>query len=62
VVADPADDCELANALEKLLDPARRQQMGEAARRLALRYTLDRNCDELMAVYREVAQRQRCAA
>jgi UDP-glucose:(heptosyl)LPS alpha-1,3-glucosyltransferase len=56
VLADPADDCALCDRLRALMEPWRRQQMGEAARRLALRYTLDRNCDELMAVYREVAQ------
>ena len=60
VLADPADDCALADRLRPLMEPSQRQQMGEAARRLALRYTLDRNCDELMAVYREVARPLRC--
>ena len=38
------------------------ERMGEAARRLALQYTLDRNCDALLAIYEECARPQRCAA
>ena len=54
VLADPADDRELFARLEKWTDPVLRRRMGEASRRLALRFTLDRNCDELLAVYREL--------
>ena len=52
----------LADRLERLLDPVVRQSMGEAARRLALQYTLDRNCDALLAIYQERVRPQRCAA
>ena len=54
VLADPGDDCELFARLEKWTDPALRRRMGEASRRLAMRFTLDRNCDELLAVYGEL--------
>jgi UDP-glucose:(heptosyl)LPS alpha-1,3-glucosyltransferase len=62
VLADPADDCELFDRLAELMDPALRAQMGEAARRLAMQHSLDRNCDELMAIYQERARRRLCAA
>jgi len=62
VLADPADDSELCNRLGSLMDPALRLRMGAAARRLALRYTLERNCDELMAIYDELAPARRAAA
>ena len=52
---DPADDSALADRLRTLLNPTRRERMGEAARRTALRHTLDGNCDEILAIYREVA-------
>jgi UDP-glucose:(heptosyl)LPS alpha-1,3-glucosyltransferase len=55
VIADPADDAELAAALRPLLDTAVRQRMGEAARKLALKYTLDRNCDQIVSIYRQIA-------
>jgi UDP-glucose:(heptosyl)LPS alpha-1,3-glucosyltransferase len=62
VLSDPADDAELAERLQRLLDPALRGQMAEAARRLALQHTLDRNCAEIVAIYRRVAAEQRRAA
>jgi UDP-glucose:(heptosyl)LPS alpha-1,3-glucosyltransferase len=62
VLDDPADDRELADKLRCLMAPVPRLSMGEAARRLALRHTLDRNCDELLAVYDEVAGSLRRAA
>ncbi|MGO8689875.1 MAG: glycosyltransferase family 4 protein [Thermoguttaceae bacterium] len=62
VLDDPADDASCAERLERLLDPVVRQSMGEAARRLALQYTLDRNCDALLAIYQERVRPQRRAA
>jgi UDP-glucose:(heptosyl)LPS alpha-1,3-glucosyltransferase len=56
VLDDPADDRHLAGRLQELLDPARRRRMGEAARQLALQHTLDRNCDEMLDVYRDVME------
>jgi UDP-glucose:(heptosyl)LPS alpha-1,3-glucosyltransferase len=55
---DPADDRQLAERLQDLADPARRRRMGEAARQLALRHTLERNCDEILDVYRDVVESQ----
>lgn len=64
LVADAADDRELARRLRALLDPAVCRRMGEAARQTALRHTLTRNCNEIVAVYHEVlarrARRARC--
>jgi UDP-glucose:(heptosyl)LPS alpha-1,3-glucosyltransferase len=58
ILEDPADDRTLAGHLEQLLDTRVRQRMGAEARRMALRYPLDRNCAELLAIYQEVAQRK----
>ncbi|MGA2063452.1 MAG: glycosyltransferase family 4 protein [Thermoguttaceae bacterium] len=62
VIEDPADDAALAERLGRLLDAGLRRRMGEAARNLALRHGLDHNCDEILAVYHEIAGRKRCAA
>jgi UDP-glucose:(heptosyl)LPS alpha-1,3-glucosyltransferase len=62
VISDPADDAELAAALRPLLEPAVRERMGEAARRLALRHTLDRNCDQIVSIYGEIAGQKLRAA
>jgi UDP-glucose:(heptosyl)LPS alpha-1,3-glucosyltransferase len=62
VLADPADDAALAARMEELLDPAMRARMGEAARRLALEHTLQRNCDQIEALYHEIVGRRRQAA
>lgn len=58
---DPADDAQLAAILQRLLDPSHSQRLGAAARRLALHHTLRRNCDEIEAIYREVARLRRAA-
>jgi len=52
---DPTDDAALADRLRVLLDPTRREQMGESARQTALRHTLEENCEKILAIYREVA-------
>lgn len=62
VLFDPADNRRLSDRLLLLLDPATRQRMGQAARRLALRHTLDCNCDEIVAVYHEATSAMRRAA
>ena len=62
VLPDPADDAAMADRMQRLLDPGLRHQMGAMAHRLALQYTLDRNCDETVAVYHEIARVRRCAA
>ena len=62
VISDPADDADLASALRPLLDRAVRQRMGEAARKLALKHSLDWNCDQILSIYQEVSGRMRRAA
>jgi UDP-glucose:(heptosyl)LPS alpha-1,3-glucosyltransferase len=59
---DPADDEELAERIRPLLDRERRTDMGRAARHFALEHTLQRNCDEIVAVYRDIAGVVRRAA
>ncbi len=54
-VSDPASDRELAERIDILLDASLRRAMGEAARHKVLRHTLDRNVDEMLAVYEEAA-------
>jgi UDP-glucose:(heptosyl)LPS alpha-1,3-glucosyltransferase len=60
VLINPADDAALAERLRELSDPAVRQSMGGAARRLAQQHTFARNCQQIAAVYGEIAQRRRC--
>ena len=62
VLADPADDAALADRLRALGSSGLRARMGEAARRLALEYPLSRNCDEIVAIYRDVVHWRRHAA
>ena len=62
VISDPADDAELAAALRPLLDANVRQRMGAAARKLALKHTLDHNCDQIVAIYEQIAGRKLRAA
>lgn len=61
VVHDPADDATFADRMARLLNPQLRDQMGQAARLLALEYPLQRNYDELQAVYREIRIKRRAA-
>jgi UDP-glucose:(heptosyl)LPS alpha-1,3-glucosyltransferase len=53
IVEDPANADELACYLADLLDAEKRREMGIAARKLAEDHSLERNCDEILAVYRE---------
>ncbi len=62
VIDDPADDAELADALRPLLDRDARQRMGDAARKLALKHTLDHNCDQILSIYEQIAGRKLRAA
>jgi len=62
IIEDPADDEQLADHLAVLADPELRGRMGRAARQLALRNTLGRNCERILDVYREIAGRHRRAA
>lgn len=62
VISNPADDDELAACLRQLLDPALRRRMGAAARKMAVTHTADRSCDEIVAIYHEIAGQKRRAA
>jgi UDP-glucose:(heptosyl)LPS alpha-1,3-glucosyltransferase len=62
VMDDPADDEELAHLLRPLLDRETCENMGRAARHLALKHTLQRNCDEIVDVYQDIAGVMRRAA
>ncbi|MBI2477104.1 MAG: glycosyltransferase family 4 protein [Planctomycetia bacterium] len=58
VLDDPADDVATCDRLRLLLDSELRARMGAAARQTALRYPLDRNCDEIIEIYETVIQRR----
>jgi UDP-glucose:(heptosyl)LPS alpha-1,3-glucosyltransferase len=62
ILQDPGDADELEHFLHELLDPQKRYPMQDAARRLAIAHSLDRNCSEILGVYREIAQRTRLRA
>ncbi len=59
ILPDPGDATKLAESLGKYHTLATRQAAGSAARKLALRHTLERNCREIAAVYAEVAGRRK---
>ena len=58
VISDPANVDELLVRLEPMFDSSRRNEMGQAARRLALEHTLERNVSEVLSVYEEVISRR----
>jgi UDP-glucose:(heptosyl)LPS alpha-1,3-glucosyltransferase len=58
---DPGDDAELASRLRPLLCGEVRKRMGQAARALALDHTLERNCEEVVSVYQQLARQQQAA-
>jgi UDP-glucose:(heptosyl)LPS alpha-1,3-glucosyltransferase len=62
LIDDPADAPMLAERMRLLLDGSMRKEMGEAARTLALGHTLERNFQEILAVYRQTIARKRRAA
>lgn len=61
ILAEPDDADALSTALIPLVtSSARREEMGRAARTLALDHTLEQNCREIVSVYQEiVAERPR---
>lgn len=59
ILANPEDAEALATALTPLIaSQERRQSMGEAARRLASHHTLEKNCQQITAVYEQIAARK----
>ncbi|MEZ6073432.1 MAG: glycosyltransferase family 4 protein [Pirellulales bacterium] len=61
VLDDPANDVAWAECLARYCHTRRREAMGDAARRLADRHDLERNCDEILSVYQEQAEVRRAA-
>ena len=57
IVEDPTDVEELAAAVRRLGDPAVRKPMGEAARRKALQFPVDRVVDETLRVYQALPRK-----
>ena len=56
VLADPADDAALADALRRFVDEDERAEAGVAARSLAERHPFSRNVSDLLAVYDQVRE------
>jgi UDP-glucose:(heptosyl)LPS alpha-1,3-glucosyltransferase len=54
VLADPTNHRLLAARLRLLMDPHLRLGMGKAARRLALRHSIEHNSDEILGLYNEI--------
>ncbi len=50
---------DLAGRIELFLDSARCQRMGLAARRMAMKYPLDRSLDKIVQIYEELARSRR---
>jgi UDP-glucose:(heptosyl)LPS alpha-1,3-glucosyltransferase len=47
---------DLADRIELFLDSARRERMGLAARRTAMKYPLDRSIDKIVQIYEEIVE------
>ncbi len=62
LIGNPTDADDLAEQMHALMDESLRREMGEAARAMALRHTLDRNVEEILAVYREAMPTARSLA
>ncbi len=59
LLSDPNDASRLAERMRALLDGSLRRRIGDALRQTALNYTLDRNVEEMLEVYREVVDSRR---
>ena len=62
VVENPTDIEELAGAVRRLEDASLRNTMGEAALKIASKFTLDRNMEENLKLYEEILQERHRAA
>ncbi|MFQ6111352.1 MAG: glycosyltransferase family 4 protein [Nitrospinota bacterium] len=56
LVSDPGDPEEIARLIERVMDKEFSRKLGEAARRLAERFTIAANADATEALYREVLE------
>jgi UDP-glucose:(heptosyl)LPS alpha-1,3-glucosyltransferase len=61
VVADPHDHDQLAWCMAQLLDPARRSECAQAARKTAAQWTFDHHYRQLLHVFAEAAARKHAA-
>ena len=61
VVDNPHDSPRLAWCLRQLLDPARRNTCGQAARRTAARWTFDDHYREMLQIFNQAAASKRAA-
>jgi UDP-glucose:(heptosyl)LPS alpha-1,3-glucosyltransferase len=59
---DPANAKRLAAQIQILFDASLRETMGAAARRLAVKHSIEGNCTEILDVYHQFAQSRRRAA
>ncbi|MHB8897186.1 MAG: glycosyltransferase family 4 protein [Thermoguttaceae bacterium] len=59
LVADPAETSKMAASVRSLMDPSLRDQMGRAARKLALQHPFSRCCGAIEAVYLEIVSGRR---
>jgi UDP-glucose:(heptosyl)LPS alpha-1,3-glucosyltransferase len=55
VLPNPDDDLALAESISHMCDAASLARMSVAARTVAESHSFDRNCDEIVAVYKEIA-------
>jgi UDP-glucose:(heptosyl)LPS alpha-1,3-glucosyltransferase len=58
ILDDPTDAAALCERLRPLVDPGVRERMGSAARHTALRFPLERNCDEIIRAYEATIERR----
>ncbi len=61
VLDDPHDLDQLAGAMTKLLDPARRSACSQAARRAGMQWTFEHHYRQMLAVFAEAAARKHAA-
>lgn len=58
VLDDPGDSAALAAAMQRLLEPSRRAEMGAAARELALANTFSHNVQQFVCLYKKIVARK----
>ena len=55
ILDDPADVSALAEKMQELLDPAKREAMGTAGRRMAMSHTFEQQTTKFLRLYDEIA-------
>ncbi|QGJ70427.1 Hypothetical protein PBC10988_21240 [Planctomycetales bacterium 10988] len=59
LLTDPGDDVLLAQHIEPLLQPIRREVMGVEARKLALAHSFEKQAEQFLTIYEEIKQTHR---